>query len=252
MEVGTSVSCAEILPAENEGLRQFRPSARDAAEAAEALWDGGFQPPTWDELLRLDPRSQGKDFGDYTRGWQRAAGMVPDAADEAGLLADLDPASRALLLSQAGDHAGTKPRHVACRVPHSRLPLIQANVAVPFKLVAESAVQISNPVRLVDHSACVADIKGSPCSACCGFLARGGRCNPLQQHAQAARLGGGGPGSTLRCSTQSCGPHAAFPASTVQALQSLAYMARASAPPRPKKSAGCRYGLAEGRGAVLA
>ena len=29
-----------------------------------------------------------------------------DAADEAGLLADLDPASRALLLSQAGDHAG--------------------------------------------------------------------------------------------------------------------------------------------------
>ena len=32
--------------------------------------------------------------------------MVLDAADEAGLLADLDPASRALLLSQAGDHAG--------------------------------------------------------------------------------------------------------------------------------------------------
>ena len=29
-----------------------------------------------------------------------------DAADEAGPLADLDPASRALLLSQAGDHAG--------------------------------------------------------------------------------------------------------------------------------------------------
>ena len=32
--------------------------------------------------------------------------MVLDAADEAGLSADLDPASRALLLSQAGDHAG--------------------------------------------------------------------------------------------------------------------------------------------------
>ena len=32
--------------------------------------------------------------------------MVLDVADKAGLLADLDPASRALLLSQAGDHAG--------------------------------------------------------------------------------------------------------------------------------------------------
>ena len=32
--------------------------------------------------------------------------LALDAADEAGLLADLDPASRALLLSQAGDDAG--------------------------------------------------------------------------------------------------------------------------------------------------
>ena len=71
---------------------QCAPSVRAAAEAAEALRADGFQPPAWDELLRLDPRSQGRD----------AAGMVLDA----GLLADLDPASRALLLSQAGDHAG--------------------------------------------------------------------------------------------------------------------------------------------------
>ena len=54
---------------------------RAAAEAAEALRADGFQPPAWDELLRSDPRSQGRDFGDYTRGWQRAAGIVLDAAD---------------------------------------------------------------------------------------------------------------------------------------------------------------------------
>ncbi|CAJ1460944.1 unnamed protein product, partial [Effrenium voratum] len=39
--------------------------------------------------------------------WELAPGStVLDAADEAGLLADLDPASCALHLSQAGDHAG--------------------------------------------------------------------------------------------------------------------------------------------------
>ena len=52
-----------------------------AAEAADALRADGFQPPAWDELLR-------------------------HAADEAGFFADLDAASRALLLSDAGDHVG--------------------------------------------------------------------------------------------------------------------------------------------------
>ncbi|CAJ1416721.1 unnamed protein product [Effrenium voratum] len=53
---------------------QRAPSVLAAAEAAEALRADGFQPPAWDELLRLDPRSQGRD----------AAGMVLDAADETG------------------------------------------------------------------------------------------------------------------------------------------------------------------------
>ena len=82
---------------------QSGPSVRTAAEAAEALRDGGFQPPAWDELLRLDPRSQGRDFGDYTRGWQRAAGMV---LDEAGLLADLDLASRVLFFPKQATMPG--------------------------------------------------------------------------------------------------------------------------------------------------
>ena len=32
-------------------------------------------------VQRLDPRRQGRDFGDYTRGWQRAAGIVLETAD---------------------------------------------------------------------------------------------------------------------------------------------------------------------------
>ena len=44
------------------------------------------------------------------------------------------------------------PGHLARRVPHSRLPLVEAHVAVCFKPAGQGAMHMPNPVRPVDYS----------------------------------------------------------------------------------------------------
>ena len=86
------------------------PSARAAEQAAQHLRSQGFDAPPWSSLLERDeaavaPRSQWE--GGLSRpGWQHAAGASLHTRALETLFADLDPASRALLLSQGGEAAG--------------------------------------------------------------------------------------------------------------------------------------------------
>lgn len=65
--------------------RRLEPSRRD-------LVDGALSPPTADTAID----------GPTTRGWQQTAAHVTHASCRTQLLADLDPASQALLISQSG------------------------------------------------------------------------------------------------------------------------------------------------------
>ena len=62
-----------------------------------------------------------RNFGDPLRGWQRAATSCLDTAACEGLLSDLDPASRALLLSQAGP-GGSRAITALPTAPELRMP----------------------------------------------------------------------------------------------------------------------------------
>ena len=79
-------------------------SAREAEHAAESLRLQGFQTPTWAALV--DGAEAGPFAGDddpspkVRRGWQRSAGAAVDKRVFEVLFAELDSASRALLLSQ--------------------------------------------------------------------------------------------------------------------------------------------------------
>ena len=86
------------------------PSARAAEQAAQHLRSQGFDAPPWSSLLERDevaaaPRSQWEG-GLSGPGWQHAAGASLHTRALETLFADLDPASRALLLSQGGEAAG--------------------------------------------------------------------------------------------------------------------------------------------------
>ena len=63
--------------------------------------------PEWNEAMSTAPRppSQQDEPADFLRGWQRRASHACDERALETHLADLSPASRALLLSQAGPHS---------------------------------------------------------------------------------------------------------------------------------------------------
>ena len=74
-------------------------------QAATFLNEAGYVVPGWDALLAggEPPREPAeRDHGDTLRGWQRTAAACLDKSACASLYSDLDPASRALMLSQAG------------------------------------------------------------------------------------------------------------------------------------------------------
>ena len=80
---------------------------REAALAAENLTSAGFATPTWGQLLEgLRPEQVELELGEFVRGWQRLACHFPDEVALSALQAELDDASRALLLSQAGTYGG--------------------------------------------------------------------------------------------------------------------------------------------------
>ena len=85
------------------------PSTRAAEQAARFLRSEGFSAPTWARLLEEDtaapaPRTTRSAPG-ARPGWQRAASKALDKRALEMLFNDIDPTSRALLLSQAGDAA---------------------------------------------------------------------------------------------------------------------------------------------------
>ena len=92
------------------GEVQARPPSVAAAEqAAQALRMQGCRVPTWESLLReggSPPPSEREGAEDTSRrGWQKLAGAAVDKRALEMLFADLDNASRALLLSQSGQGA---------------------------------------------------------------------------------------------------------------------------------------------------
>ena len=93
-----------VLVAEGDG--RAAPSVVELTQAVESLRECGFEAPSWDRLVEGGKRPPGaaneRVPGESLRGWQRSAAASLDASACAGLFLDLDPASRALMLSQAG------------------------------------------------------------------------------------------------------------------------------------------------------
>ena len=87
------------------------------------LQRAGFNAPTWHQLIESARPEEPAvhNFGDPLRGWQRAATASLDAAACESLLSDLDPASRALLLSQVGP-GGSRAITALPTSPELRMP----------------------------------------------------------------------------------------------------------------------------------
>ena len=90
-----------VLVAEGDG--RAAPSVVELTQAVESLRECGFEAPSWDRLVEGGKRPPGaaneRVPGESLRG---SAAASLDASACAGLFLDLDPASRALMLSQAG------------------------------------------------------------------------------------------------------------------------------------------------------
>ena len=87
------------------------PVVAAAAQAAAYLVSQGFRTPAWDTslgnvALPPDTAVEDGDGVDYLRGWQCRASRACDERALETHFTDLSPASRALLLSQAGPHSG--------------------------------------------------------------------------------------------------------------------------------------------------
>ena len=83
------------------------PSIPAATQAAAYLAGQGYAVPAWDDAHSAPPgpSSRNDEPAGTLRGWQRGAAHAGDERALETHLADLSPASRALLLSQAGPHA---------------------------------------------------------------------------------------------------------------------------------------------------
>ena len=120
------------------GEVQARPPSVAAAEqAAQALRMQGCRVPTWESLLRegaSPPTSEGEGAEDTSRrGWQKLAGAAVDKRALEMLFADLDNASRALLLSQSGEGAScVLPTVRSC--PEFDVPNNEYRVVLPRRL----------------------------------------------------------------------------------------------------------------------
>ena len=101
-------SAAERLLAALRDDRAARlPSLLALTQAAACLTTQGYAVPAWDEALSDLPglHSRHDEPADFLRGGQRRASHACNERALETHLADLSPASRALLLSQAGPHA---------------------------------------------------------------------------------------------------------------------------------------------------
>ena len=97
------------------------PCVAAALSSQSCLQRAGFNAPTWHQLIESARPEEPAvhNFGDP--GWQRAATASLDAAACESLLSDLDPPSRALLLSQAGP-GGSRAIAALPTSPELRMP----------------------------------------------------------------------------------------------------------------------------------
>ena len=117
------------------------PAVAAAAQAADHLAAQGYRVPAWDAPEPRHP-AQADDHdqpGHRLRGWQRYAARACDQRAFETHLATLPPASRALLLSQAGPHAAccftVRPTHEAVTIPSAEfrvLLLRRLRLALPL------------------------------------------------------------------------------------------------------------------------
>ena len=137
------VLAALLRPLQDASANGTPPSTRAAEQAARFLRSEGFSAPTWARLLEEDaaapaPRTTRSAPG-ARPGWQCAASKALDKRALEMLFNDIDPTSRALLLSQAGDAASCAftalPTSADTRVPDSeyRVMLLRRLRATPTR-----------------------------------------------------------------------------------------------------------------------
>ena len=81
------------------------PPIQTALEAAGTLQAAGWNLPSWRDLVNgalSPPTADTASDGPITRDWQQTVAHVTHTSCRTQLLADLDPASQALLISQSG------------------------------------------------------------------------------------------------------------------------------------------------------
>ena len=97
---------ARLLPFLRDPSPGHVPSVTAAVQAAAHLRTQGFEAPGWGEALEdhAGPTDREDETGRFLRGWQHRAARDCDERALETHLPEFPPASRALLLSQAGHH----------------------------------------------------------------------------------------------------------------------------------------------------
>ena len=132
-----------------------------ARHAAACLRVQGFEPPAWGSLQRPPAQQHEREFGDFLQGWQRLAATASDQRALETHLSDLDSASRALLLSQAGPHAARTltvfPTSGEVTVPsaHFRVLLLR-RLRLPLPVAPRTCACRGHLEPLGDHRAACA------------------------------------------------------------------------------------------------
>ena len=106
IQVRVPSAADRLLAALRDDRAARLPSLLAATQAAACLTTQGYAVPAWNEALPDLPglHSRHDEPADFLRGWQRRASHACDERALETHLADLSPASRVLLLSQAGPH----------------------------------------------------------------------------------------------------------------------------------------------------
>jgi hypothetical protein len=143
---------------------QAPPSIQAAHQAAGTLSANGWNPPTWHDLTNGTSPPRPADLpneGPTARGWQHKAANVIQTRCRAQLFTVLDPASQAMLTSQAGPHSSrafrTIPFGLDFHYPsHLFRFLLLRRLRLPLQLAARTCRCRRTRDLLGDHRAACA------------------------------------------------------------------------------------------------
>ena len=154
-----------ILQALRAPEAEQTPALRAAQHAAIYLRAQGFEVPAWETAAGLaGPLPQaprGDEPADHLRGWQRRAASACDECALETHLSHLSPASRALLLSQAGPHPSRAlnvlPTHEEVVIPSAqfRVLLLQLDPWGDHRAACATGVLPARAILLERALACV-------------------------------------------------------------------------------------------------